>query len=282
MPIPAAVIDANSLPLMPVRNGLFVAANGPMPLPEHALTGGLTWQEEVCGGGHLYPPACLTPPYQAFTYDTNSGPVQAYPFVVYASEVCGIIPNEVEEVTRRLRNRLRITEQAAVEKALWGGGEGVTGIFETMQAAGDVTTLAASTDLVAAVSVLEQQAATAQYYGPLILHARPRMAAYAASRGNLIRQWRNSDGLHLYTHTGTEWVFGAGYSGNMPDGTAPAATTEAIYITGRVHLWQEKEVFVSPPNQVLNKATNQRGIFALRGYALAVECLAAATLTTRA
>lgn len=282
MAIPAAVINADSLPQMPVRNGLFVAANGPMPLPEHAQTGGLLWQQEVCGGGHLYPPACLTPPYQAFTYDTNSGPVQAYPFVVYASEVCGVVPNEVADVTRRLRNRLRIVEQAAVEKALWGGGEGVTGVFETLQAAGAVTTLAASTDLVAAVSLLEQQAATAKYFGPLLIHARPRMAAYAASRGTLIRQWRNTDGLHLYTQYGSEWVFGAGYSGNMPDGTAPAATTEAMYITGRVHLWQEPEVFVSPPNQVLDRTTNQRGIFALRAYALAVECLAAATLTTRA
>jgi hypothetical protein len=281
MAMPPAVIDANQLPLMPVRNGLFVEANGPMPLPEHAQTNGLLWQQEVCGAGHLYPPACLTPPYQAFTYDTNFGPVQAYPFVVYASEVCGIVPNEVAEVTRRLRNRLRITEQAAVEKALWGGGDGVTGVFEQLQALTLVDTLAASANLTDAVSLLEQQATTKNYFGPITLHARPRLAAYMSTR-QLIRPWRSGDGDHRYTQYGSCVVFGAGYSGNLPDGTVPSATAEAIYATGRIHLWQEPEVFVSPPNQVLNRATNQRGIFALRAYALAVECFASATLVTRA
>lgn len=283
MAIPPLVIDAKSLPPLPVRSGLFVAANGPMALPQHAEEAGLVWQQEVCGTGHLYPPACITPPYQAFNYDSNAGQVKAYPFVVYASEVCGVIPNEVADVTRRLRERLRITEQAAVEKAFWGGGEGVTGVLEQLFALGPgvfVTQLAASTNATDALSLLEQQATAAGYFGELMIHARPRMAAYFSTR-RLARAWRPSDGPKRYTEYGSCVVFGAGYSGNLPDGTPPSPTAEAVYVTGRVHLWQQAEVFVSPPNQILNRATNQRGIFALRAYALAVECFAAATLVTR-
>lgn len=276
---PAFVIEARDLPPLQLRNGLMLAATGPMALPEHATDVGLLWQSEVCGSAHLYPPACISPPYQAHTYDTNDGPVSAYPFVVYASEVCGIIPADVADAKRRVLERLRIGEQEAIERALWGGGEGVTGVFEMLQAAGGfVTTLAASTNLTDAVSLLEQQAVVKKYQGPLLIHARPRLAAYMSTR-QLICSKR---GDHRYTEYGSEVVFGAGYSGNLPDGTPPAATTEAIYITGRVHLWREAETFVSPPNQVLNRATNQRGIFAQRAYALAVECFAAATLVTRA
>lgn len=277
MPIPAFVIDQPAPPTP--RRGLFDAATGPMPMPRHAETSGLQWWSEVCAGAHLYPPACLTPPYQAFTYDSADGLVNAYPFVVYASEVCGPVGAEAAEARRRVQMRLQLGQQQAVEKALWGGGEGVTGIFETLQAAGKVTTVGPATTVVGGVAVLEQQAATNGYDGPLILHARPFMSAYLGS-GGLIRDPRPADGQRLYTWHGSEIVFGAGYSGNSPVGVAPTATAETMYLTGRVLLWQESEVFVSPPDQVLDRATNQRGVFASRAYAIGIECLAAAVVTT--
>lgn len=279
---PAFVIEARDLPPLQPRNGLMLAATGPMALPVHAEDVGLTWQSEACGHAHLYPPACISPPYQAHTYDPSDGVVKAYPFVVYASEVCGVVGTDVEDARRRVVERLRIGEQFAVETALWGGGEGVTGVFETLQALGGfVTTLAVSANVTDAISLLEQQAAAVKYNGPLIIHARPRMAAYFSNR-MIFRAPRQGDGPHRYTDYGSEIVIGAGYSGNLPDGTAPSATAEAVYITGRVHLWREAETFVSPPNQVLDKVTNQRGVFAQRAYALGVECFAAATLVTRA
>lgn len=277
MPIPALVIDQVAAP--PPRRGLFDAATGPMPLPAHAETAGLQWWSEVCGGAHLYPPACLTPPYQAFTYDTADGLVSAYPFVVYASEVCAPVGSELADVQRRLETRLKLGEQQAAEKALWGGGEGVTGIFETLQAGGKVTTVGPATTPTGGVAVLEQQAATAKYNGPLILHARPFMSAYLAAAGQF-RDRVPSDGGRLYTWSGSEVVLGAGYSGNSPVGVAPTATAETMYLTGRILLWRDPEVFVSPPDQVLDRTLNQRGVFALRTYAIGVECLAAAVVTT--
>lgn len=282
MPLPPAIIAPPVPP--PVRNGLFVAATGPMPMPAHMQTTGATWWSEACGGAHLYPPACATPPYPAFTYDAEDGLFTVYPFVVYASEICTPVAESVADAERKVRERLRLGEQKAAESALWGGGGGVTGIFETLEAAGKVTHLADSATVVEAVSVLEQQAATSGYNGPLIIHARPRMSAYMASRGTLIRQWRTGDADHLYTHYGSEIVFGSGYSGEKWDGTDPTATAETMYVTGRVLVWREdeKDIFVSPPNQVLDKTTNQRGVLAVRAYAIGVECLVAGTVTTRA
>lgn len=279
MPLPPAIIAAPTPP--PVRKGLFVAATGPMPMPAHMQTTGATWWSEACGSTHLYPPACASPPYPSFTYDTQDGLFTVYPFVVYASEVCTPVADSVADAERKVRERLRLGEQHAAERALWGGGDGVTGIFETLEAAGKVTHLADSPTVVEAVSLLEQQAATAKYHGPLIIHARPRMSAYFADR-MVVRPWHNGDGDHLYTQYESEVVFGSGYSGNKWDGTAPSATAETVYVTGRLLVWREEEVFVSPPNQVLDKTTNQRGVLAIRAYAIGVECLVAGTVTTRA
>lgn len=279
MPLPPAIIAPPTPPT--VRNGLFVAATGPMPMLPHMQTTGAQWWSEACGSAHLYPPACATPPYPAFAYDTEDGLFTVYPFVVYASVVCTPIAESEADARRKALERLRLGEQYAAEKALWGGGEGVTGIFETLEGLGKVTHIPDSATVVEAVSVLEQQAAASKYFGPLFIHARPRMAAYLA-KSQLIRPWHSGDAEHLYSHYGSEYVFGAGYSGEKWDGTDPSATAENMYITGRVMVWREETPFVSPPNQVLDKTTNQRGVLAVRAYAIGVECLVAGTVTTRA
>jgi hypothetical protein len=177
-----------------------------------------------------------------------------------------------------------------VEKALWGGnGSNVTGVFEQMQAAGQVSTVgAAGIGPIEAVSILEQTAANL-YDGPLLLHARPRMAAYLANRGQLdtgpVSPSVPRSALELKrTHFGTTVVFGAGYSGASPAGAAADATTETMYITGRVLVWrsaQVRDALESGIDVLLNRTTNQRAIFAVRTYAIAVECVAAAAVVTR-
>jgi hypothetical protein len=282
MAIPAYILDPPPA-FTPSRNGLLAAAVGPMEMPAHAETSGAQWWSEVCGSVHLYPPACASPPYPAWVPDTADGLVSAYPFVLYASEVCGTAGNETAEAERRVRQKLVLGEQYGLEKAFWGGGEGVTGILETLQAAGKVNTLAVSANVIDAVALLEQQAATAKYNGPLFIHARPMMGAYLGSKGSLLRAPHQGDGQRVLTQYGSEIVFGAGYSGNTPAGVAPTGTAEAMYITGRVLLWRSPDVWVTPgePAQI-NTATNQRAVYAGRAYAIAVECLAAATLVTRA
>jgi hypothetical protein len=55
-----------------------------------------------------------------------------------------------------------------------------------------------------------------------------------------------------------------------------------MWITGRLVIWRDPEIFVSDPDQLLNRTTNQRGLYATRTYVITVECVAAVTNTTRA
>lgn len=284
MALPPAVLDPPAAPAR--RSGLIEAATGPMALDKHAATSGAVWWSTACGSGHLYPPACITPPYQAFTYDGEDGQVQAFPFVVYASETCTPVANDIARAQGVVRQRFQLAKGREIERALWGGGEGVTGIFEQLVALGGaanpaVTVLAASASPTEAVSLLEQQAATSGYNGPLIIHARPRMAPWLAKAGQL-RTHIAADGSLSYTWNGSMVVFGDGYSGNDTTGSAPSATVEAMYITGRILLWEEPGELYVPGDVVLNRSTNQRGIYGAKAYALGVECLAAATVVTRA
>jgi len=272
-------------PFSTVRpGGLLDNGFGPYDMPQGVATAGAQWLQEVCGSGHLYPAACQTPPYPARTIDAGGTMVTAYPFVVYASEVCPPVGTPDAEAARRVRLKFDLSEGQMVEKAFWGGGEGVTGVIEQINAAGGLTQLGASLDIVAAVSLLEQQAAAAKYNGPIFIHARPRMASYLAFRG-LIQDY-SRDGDSPVTYLGSKYVFGTGYSGNKFDGTAPSATVESMLVTGRVFLWRDPDVAVSPPQQMLITGTgaggtNQRVMFASRAWAIGVECFAATTEVTR-
>ena len=279
MSLPAFVIDA---PIGPdTRYGLLDAAVGPMPMDKHAIAPGATWWSQACGGAHLYPPQCATPPYPSFTMDPGDGLIASYSFVVYASEVCTPIGSEYDAAKARIAERFRLGESRAVEQALWGGGGGVTGVFEQIHAVTPITTLTATTTA-EAVSLLEQQiAGTSAYNGQVMIHARPRMSAYFA-KNQLMRARVPSDQRDLYSWFGSKMVFGSGYPGKSPAGVAPTGTGETIYGTSRILLWREEgPLFFSPP-EVLDRTTNQRGIYAARAYMLGIECdVAAVTLDPR-
>ena len=134
MALPAAVLPTPP-PYAAPRPGLVEAAVGPMQMPEHVQTSGAVWLNEVCGGGHLYPPACQSPPYPAFTIDPGDGIVSAYPFVTYATYVCPPVATTDEDAIRRVKQRLALDEHRQVERAFWGGGDGVTGVLEQIFAA---------------------------------------------------------------------------------------------------------------------------------------------------
>ncbi len=271
MPIPAMVIDPIGLPALP--SGLLEAAVGPLPLPAHAETAGATYLADSCGEARLYPAPCQEPPYPAIELDTGDGLVQAFVFNVYTSQVCGTFSQSAEEAERRVRARLAVAEARAVERAFWGATAGVDGVDDVVGQLSPVA-VAASADVVEAVSLLEQQMATV-YGGEPLIHARVRMAAYMADRGQV------TPGADVpRTAAGSRVVFGRGYGGTGPADEAVAASTEYMWATGRVIIWRN-DVFVSPPDQVLDKVNNQRGLFAMRTYAIAVECGAASTLVTR-
>jgi hypothetical protein len=283
MPIPAANIEVPDVAA--ARPGLLTVAAGPWVLPEHATTSGGIWEMAACTGGRLYPTACADVPYPAMEYDAREALQTAYAFNVYASEICTPVGTTDDDARRRVQQRLALGEQSAVELALWGGSTStgtVVGVFEAMQAAGKVTTLAGPHGVVEAVSLLEQTGAQ-NYDGPLLLHARPRMAAHMGSRGVLeSREAKRTNPEVQQTHLGTRIVFGGGYSGNSPAGVAPTATHEFMYITGRVLVWRSPKVWTTPPGQMLNQTTNQRIMHAVRTYMIGVECVVAAVEVTRA
>jgi hypothetical protein len=297
VPRPPAVLDAPA-PVQPRRSGLFLAATGPMEnMDVHVTDVGATWWTDACGNARLYPAGCSELPYSPFQLDLAGGMEYAYPFHVYGTTVCPPVGVTGAESRERVLRRLAQGEEKAVERAFWGGqalidnppGQTDTPVIKGLvqllaeEAPAGITLLAGTAATVKeAVSRLEQHAADSTYNGPLLLHARPGVAAYT---GGLIRDRVSSDGEHQYTQAGSEWVFGRGYSGASPDNvTPPDATTEYMIITGRVFIWRapQEKILVSAPDQILDKITNQRGMIADRPYAIGVDCYAAAVKFTRA
>lgn len=284
MPLPPLIIDAPPLGRTR-RPGLLLAATGPVPIEQHAETVGTRWWSNACGGAHLYPAACSDVAYPQMVKDAASGLQDAVPFVVYASIECPPVGSSAAAAREKVAERLEASEGRAVELAFWGGEGTVPGLVQQLNTAGKVSLLNGGTavgSVKEGMSLLEQQAASASYDGPVILHARPRIAAYAGGAG-LLRTRVSSDGEHIFTWDGTEVSFGAGYAGSSPDNaTAPDATTEYMAITGRVLLGRSEIFYQDPPEELLDRVKNQRAIVAWRVYTMAVECLTAVVKVTRA
>lgn len=284
MPLPLPLIEVPSQPAP--RAGLLTAAVGPMDITDpHMETAGAQIEPEVTTDSRLYPTACRDVPYDAFVYDAREAMRTVYAFNVYASEVCTPVGTSLAEAHARVNRRLLLGEQEAVEMGFWGGNAGnVVGVLEQMQAAGQVSTVgAAGIGPVEALSLLEQTAGKL-YAGPLLVHARPRMAAYLAAKGliDTAPPPPTANKELRRTHFGSTYVFGGGYAGNTPAGVVPDLTTETMYVTGRVFIWRSG--VRSPDMGVdsqLNRTTNQRAVFAVRTYAVSVEAVAAAALVTR-
>jgi hypothetical protein len=296
MPRPAEVLDAPAL-VTPQRAGLFLAASGPRDMPAHVVDVGAQWWSDACGNARLFPAGCIDTPYSPYLLDAAGGLEYAYPFNVYATTICPPVGTSASEARENVLRRLQKAEQRMVERAFWGGQalidnppaqqdtpliKGLVQILSEEAPAGITLLAGTAASLTEAVSLLEQQAADSSYDGPRLLHARKRIAAYAGNK-NLVKVRISSDGEHQFTHGGAEWVFGDGYAGTSPDNaTAPDATTEYLVMTGQVHIWRAAEPMVSEPDQILDKTLNQRGMIAIRPYAVGVECFAAAVKFTRA
>lgn len=268
----AVLIDPPAAPLP--SPGLLTAAVGPLPLPVHAMAdGGIQYVLDTCGTAQVVPVACDNPP-DLSTYEGSDGVLVAEPFAVAASSECGRLGTSDAETEARVRRRLQLKEQWAVERAFWGGNAEVPGYLQSNTV--DTLDAVPTGGVTAAISVLEQ--ALADNYGlPGLIHVRPRLAAYLGNAGQL--RW---DGQTARTQRGNVVVIGDGYSGEGPGGEDPEAdgSTEWIYATGRVLVWREGEPFVPPVRTLFNRTNNQQRALAMRAYALGVECYMAAALVT--
>lgn len=260
------LIDPPAPPLPP--NGLLTAAVGPLPMPAHATIDGLQYVLDTCGTADVLPIDC-DEDLAVETWEASDGVLSVTPFAVIATSVCGKLGTSVAETEARVRRRLQLKEQWAVERAFWGGTADLPGY---LQALGAVELPDAAT-VTAGLAALEQ--AIADDYGlPGLVHVRPLAVAYLADAG-LLRY----DGTTLKTYRGNVVVVGDGYGGQGPGGEAVASGSEWMFATGRVVVWRD-DVFVPPINQTFSRSNNQQQALALRTYMLGVECFAAAVNVT--
>jgi hypothetical protein len=254
-------------PPPPVQQyGIFDVALGPMPFPSaSAQGGGVIYVPDDCEDDvFLYSMQCpaIT---GTKTFSAIEAPVSGAPFGVLASYTCGSLGFSFAEAEQRVRTRLSMREQRAVERRLWQGSSGVlgtvTGLFR------NATNLGSAACPAEAIGILEQTLAD-NGVSAGIIHARPGLAAPFAA-DHLIER---VSPRRLTTMLGTPYVFGQGYDGTGPTGQATTASAEWVYATGRVLIWRNDEVFVPDPREVLDRSTNQLSLVAERIFAAAVEC----------
>jgi hypothetical protein len=255
--------------------GIFDVALGPMPFPVPASqAGGVLYVPDTCNNDvFLYAMNC--PPVSGSkTFSTNEFPVSGSPFAVITSYTCGALGYSFEEVEQKVRTRMSLREQRAVERRIWqgspaGGIGGIPGLFR------NAVDLGPSSCVTEAIEVLEQALADNGVIGGII-HARPGLTAHLQT-SFLIYE---GPGRVKRTVLNTPYVFGQGYDGSGPTGQPADTNVEWMYASGRVVIWQS-EVEVPDPRQTFNRATNQQMLLAERIYAVAIECGVWATQVTR-
>jgi hypothetical protein len=268
-----------------IRYGLFSAANGPFPLPEHGDIGGVQYLEEHCGNAHLWAAAsCSSPTVNGgvIPIDACDGPAIGLPFQAVASIKLGAVTYNADEVERRVRIRLNDNAQYVAEQAFWGGTADVQPVLQRTELNGgsgilDVTpTPGTAVTIEYGVGLLED--ALAQYSYPGIIHARPLVAPFAVERQLSpmpVRSAKGSTDLQ-FTPMGNVWSFGRGYTGHKPsdDSVTPAAGTAYLVATGATTVWRDDKVWVNPPEKSFDRSGNAWQTTAQQAYAITVDCVA--------
>jgi hypothetical protein len=270
-------------PVGNIRYGLFTAANGPFPMPDHGAVGGVQYLEEHCGQAHLIAAAsCSNPTVTLATLDGCDGTAIGLPFQVGATLKAGAFPYDATEVERRLRIRLNDNAQYVAEQAFWGGNADVQAALVRPELNGgsgilDITpTPGTAVTIEYGVGLLED--ALSAYSYPGVIHARPLVTPYLIERQLMPMPQREDRGLSgvQYTPMGNVWSFGRGYTGNKPnnDASAPVAGTAYLVATGGVTIWRDPTVFVTPPERTFDRSGNAWQATAQQAYATTVDCVA--------
>lgn len=255
------------------RYGLFRVATGPMDLPINARQGGLQYEISTCNLPIGYEVECQTD-HNTKVIETGLTTVTGGPFVVYSAIRCdtvGLVNWGAERVQRFLYEQLVAGEQATVEAII---STGDVGQFPSLQDGAVV--LGTAQGPVQAFSMLEDWL-YARYGLPGVIHAPMEAAAYIKG-AHLIELEGNSLISGIWrTQTGTAVSFG-NYSGVGPSGQAGTW----LYITGQVAIWRtpDKELFVPPMGQVINRTTNVLTMVMEREYVLTYDCYSAAVQVT--
>lgn len=272
----AAIVPAEFAPappaVGPTRYGLFTAANGPLELTDRGSIAGYQWEPDSCGVARLYTNACPASEQADKGLDAPDGesshPMEAEPFIVYASVVCPPFGGHGPDRHRqRAIARLLGGEQAAAEEAFWNGG-GV-GAVPNLQGAGATVVTPAEAGFAARIAALEAAFYAAHgYVGTIHVNTA---ANGAAADTHMIADGRDPAN-RLLTPTGSVWSFGAGYGINGPADAAPAAGSVWAFMTPQVTVWRTPEPFVPPPEQTFDRTANQMYAIAERSYVIGYAC----------
>lgn len=264
-----------------IRYGLFSAANGPFPMPQHGDVGGVQYLEEHCGQAHLIAAAsCSNPTVTLSPFDGCDGTAIGLPYQVGATLKAGAFPYDAAEVERRLRIRLNDNAQYVAETAFWGGNADVQPALQRAELNGGSGILDLTPGGVNPVTIeygvgLLEDALSAYSY-PGIIHCRPVLTPYLVERQMMpLPQTKGLTGKQ-YTPMGNVWSFGRGYTGNKPnnDASAPAAGTAYLVATGATTIWRDDHVFVTPPDRTFDRAGNAWQATAQQAYATTIDCVA--------
>jgi hypothetical protein len=255
------------------RSTFYAVSTGPLDLPDHAGSGGVQYQISWCGGYPLcYEVECLAD-HGTKTFPGDVTTVEALPFVVYSTITCSPVGMTDEDLQRYLADQLMVGEQATVERVfsqqLCGQEPGLANNESAVE-------LTAATNIVNAVSVLEDWLYETQEYGARgVLHVPLAFAAYFQYLHLLDN--RDSNGVYR-TALGTAINFG-NYAGLDPDGAEPTAGSSFIYITGQTAVWRAPTVFSPNRGEMLTRTTNVVTGVMEREIIVSFDCHAAATET---
>lgn len=256
-----------------LRYGLFTVANGPFDLPSHGGDGGLQYLSNSCVDWDSYEVNCLPDLATKGPYTESLTATTIRPFVVVSGFTCGPVGVTPQERQRLMFEKLKASEQNAVEEIFSSGAADASpSLSNNVPAATDV---GPSFGLVEAFSVLESNFYTTYGYQGTI-HLPFAAAAYAANERIMEFQnriWR--------TALGTTVSIGH-YWGRGPAGEVPSAGNVWIYITPPVTVWRtpDSNVFISPLEGALDRSSNQVSMLAEREYAIGFDaCRVYATQT---
>lgn len=248
------------------RSQFFQVSTGPLDMPDHAASGGVNYQISWCGFPACYEVECLAD-HNTKSFDGGPTTITGLPFVVYSTLSCSPIGMTDEQIQKYLYDRLVAGEQQTVEQTfsaqLCGQAPGLSNNTSAVN-------VATGTDIIDAVSQLEQFLYVTSEYGPAgVLHVPLRLAAYFEylHLGEL-----GSDGIWR-TALGTKINFG-NYSGLGPTGSAPSAGTTWIYISGQTTVWRvpDSELFSPTRAEMLRRTTNLVTGVMEREYIVTLDC----------
>jgi hypothetical protein len=255
------------------RYGLFSVAEIDESVDPHAWLGGVQFITGNCGQAVGYAVDCAAS-LATKTFTNEASFEVANPFVVYAGRLCGSVGFTEAESQRLTFNKLKAFEQSVVENVFSRQLFGQTPGLSNNPAVTTVATIAGS-NFADAIGRLEA-AFYANYGYAGVIHA-PFLAGMHMAEMHLLhsdaefplpgnqRVWR--------TESGSAVSIG-NYAGNSPVDAAPAAGHQWIYMTPPVKIWRQSDaqVFVSPIEGSLNRATNQETWLAERSYIVGFEC----------